>query len=233
MTLDVNNVTAGYGKITVLRDISMTVAEGDVVGVLGRNGMGKSTLIRCLSGLIKPESGTISLDGKDISLMPPHLRARQGITTVVQARGIFPDLSVAENLKMGQIAQGGNKPDRSSEVFEYFPRLEERLNQRAGTMSGGEQQMLAIGRGLMTYPKIMLLDEPSDGIMPMLVKQIGETLMEINRQEKTTIIIVEQNVQMVFAMVKHCIVMEKGAIVTQGTVEEISESNALHKYLAI
>lgn len=233
MTLVVQNVTAGYGNITVLRDLSLTVADGAILGVLGRNGMGKTTLIRCLAGLILPQAGTITLEGEDISRLPPHQRARRGITTVVQGRGIFPRLTVMENLEMGRVAAGGRKRNRLEEVLGYFPRLEERLRQEAGTMSGGEQQMLAIGRGLMTDPKVMLLDEPSDGIMPTLVQQIGVTLCEINRRENTTIVIVEQNVPMVFGMAQYCIVLEKGRLVAEGTCDDVSHSDVLLEYLAI
>lgn len=233
MTLVVQNVTAGYGNITVLQDLTLTVPDGTILGVLGRNGMGKTTLIRCLAGLILPQAGTITLEGEDISRLPPHQRARRGITTVVQGRGIFPRLTVMENLEMGRVAAGSRKRNRLDEVLGYFPRLEERLRQDAGTMSGGEQQMLAIGRGLMTDPKVMLLDEPSDGIMPTLVQQIGVTLCEINRRENTTIVIVEQNVPMVFSMARYCIVLEKGRLVAEGTCDDVSHSDVLLEYLAI
>ena len=233
MTLVVHNVTAGYGNITVLHDLSLTVASGAIFGVLGRNGMGKTTLIRCLAGLIMPQAGAITLEGEDISRLPPHQRARRGITTVVQGRGVFPRLTVMENLEMGRVAAGKRKRNRLDEVLGYFPRLKERLMQDAGTLSGGEQQMLAIGRGLMTDPKVILLDEPSDGIMPILVKQIGVTLCEINRRENTTIVIVEQNVPMVFSMAQYCIVLEKGRLVAEGTCDDVSQSDVLLEYLAI
>ena len=233
MMLGVRDITAGYGSITVLRELSLSVAEGGILGVLGRNGMGKTTLIRTLAGLILPSEGTITLNGRDITRLPPHERASLGVTTVVQDRGIFPRLTVLENLEMGRIASGRVRRNRRDEVLGYFPRLRERLGQLAGTMSGGEQQMLAIGRGLMTDPKVMLLDEPSDGIMPTLVQQIGETLGEINRREGTAIVLVEQNLPMVFAMAQHCIVLEKGRLVAEGSSEEVSRSEVLKEYLAI
>ena len=233
MTLDVREITAGYGSITVLRQLSLSVADGGILGVLGRNGMGKTTLIRTLAGLIQPSEGTIVLNGRDITRLPPHERASMGVTTVVQDRGIFPRLTVLENLEMGRIASGKVKRNRIEEVVGYFPRLRERLGQLAGTMSGGEQQMLAIGRGLMTDPKVLLLDEPSDGIMPTLVQQIGETLGEINRHEGTAIVLVEQNLPMVFAMAQYCIVLEKGRLVAEGTSEEVSRSEVLREYLAL
>ena len=233
MTLEVRNITAGYGSITVLRQLSLSVGEASILGVLGRNGMGKTTLIRTLAGLIVPSEGTITLDGRDITHLPPHERACMGVTTVVQDRGIFPRLTVLENLEMGRKASGKVKRNRLDEVLGYFPILRERLSQLAGTMSGGEQQMLAIGRGLMTDPSLMLLDEPSDGIMPTLVQQIGETLAEINRREGTAIVLVEQNLPMVFAMAQYCVVLEKGQLVAEGSCDEVSGSEVLREYLAI
>jgi len=233
MVLVTEKLHAGYGDIAVLRGVNFRVAEGEILGVLGRNGMGKTTLIRALSGLLPASSGTIQLDGDDITHLPPHLRAQRGITTVMQGRGIFPHLTVWENLEMGRIAAGGNKRSRLDEIMSYFPRLGERLGQAAGSLSGGEQQMLAIGRGLMTHPKILLLDEPSDGIMPLLVQQIASILVEINREEKMTIIIVEQNVPMVFTLTNHCIILERGCVVAEGTRDEISDSEVIKEYLAI
>jgi branched-chain amino acid transport system ATP-binding protein len=233
MSLEVENIDAGYGPIGVLRGVSFSVGRGEVVGVLGRNGMGKTTLIRALSGLVIPTAGAIRFEGCDITRLEPHKRARLGITTVVQGRGMFPKLTVRENLKMGRMASGRVNRDRTEEVLDYFPRLHERLGQLAGTMSGGEQQMLAIGRGLMTDPRLMLLDEPSDGIMPTLVTQIADTLTRINRTEHTAIVLVEQNVPLVFAMAERCIILEKGQVVAGGTRDEVSGSELMQQYLAI
>jgi ABC-type branched-subunit amino acid transport system ATPase component len=233
MSLEVENIDAGYGPIGVLRGVSLSVGQGEVVGVLGRNGMGKTTLIRALSGLVIPTAGAIRFEGRDITRLEPHKRARLGITTVVQGRGMFPKLTVRENLKMGRMASGRVNRDRTEEVLDYFPRLHERLGQLAGTMSGGEQQMLAIGRGLMTDPRLMLLDEPSDGIMPTLVTQIADTLTRINRTEHTAIVLVEQNVPLVFAMAERCIILEKGQVVAGGTRDEVSGSELMQQYLAI
>jgi ABC-type branched-subunit amino acid transport system ATPase component len=233
MTLEAHNVTAGYGPITVLRDVSMPVASGEILGVLGRNGMGKSTLIRCLCGLIQPDAGRIVFNGRDITGIAPHERARLGMTTVVQGRGMFAKLTVRESLEMGRIASGRARRSRVAEVLDYFPRLKERLNQSAGTLSGGEQQMLAIGRGLMTDPTLMLLDEPSDGIMPVLVNQIADILVAINRNERTTLVIVEQNVPMLFRMTDRFIILEKGQIVAAGSRAQIAASEVMKEYLAI
>jgi ABC-type branched-subunit amino acid transport system ATPase component len=232
MPFEAQDIHGGYGDIKVLQGISLRVGDSEILGVLGRNGMGKTTLIRCLSGLVPLRRGAITFDGEDISRLAPHERARRGITTVVQGRGVFPRLTVRENLEMGRVA-GGPKPSRLDEVVAYFPRLGERLNQAAGTLSGGEQQMLAIGRGLMTHPRLMLLDEPSDGIMPILVRQIADILSQINRKEKMAIIVVEQNVPMVFAITDRCVIIEKGRIVAEGTRDEVSRSDVMREYLAI
>ncbi len=233
MMLRAEDIHTGYGDIKVLRGVSINLGDGEILGVLGRNGMGKSTLIRCLAGLLPAWLGAISLDGKDITRLSAFERARRGLTTIVQGRGIFPRLTVRENLEMGRIAGGGGKRSRLDEVIGYFPHLGERLGQAAGTLSGGEQQMLAIGRGLMTHPRLMLLDEPSDGIMPILVKQIAEILVQINKNERMAIVAVEQNVPMVFAMTNHCVIIEKGRIVAEGTREQVSRSEVMREYLAI
>ncbi|MFN8683826.1 ABC transporter ATP-binding protein [Paracoccus sp. P2] len=231
--LEMKNVHAGYGDIKVLHDIDLTITDGEVLGVLGRNGMGKTTLTRAISGQIVPSAGKITFNDIDITRAPAHMRARAGLTTVVQGRGMFPKLTVRENLEMGRLASGKVKRNRTEEVLGYFPRLGERLSQNAGSMSGGEQQMLAIGRGLMTDPSLILLDEPSDGIMPTLVAEIAETLAEINRQSGLSIVIVEQNMPMVFSMATRCIILEKGRIVAGGTPDEIEKSGAIGTYLTL
>jgi len=233
MELELDRVSAGYGSTTVVRDLSLRICGPEILGVLGRNGMGKTTLIRCLAGTIRASAGSIRLDGREITQLPPHERARLGITTVVQGRGIFPQLTVRENLEIGRIALRRPRSNRLEEVLGYFKVLGERLSQLGGTLSGGEQQMLAIGRSLMTDPKVLLLDEPSEGIMPILVKQIGRILQEINRREKIMIIIVEQNVPLVFGLTDHCIIMEKGRTVADGTPQELSNSAVMKEYLAI
>jgi ABC-type branched-subunit amino acid transport system ATPase component len=233
MMLRAEGIHTGYAGIKVLQGVSINLGYGEILGVLGRNGMGKSTLIRCLAGLLPVWLGAIGLDGKDITRLSAFERARRGLTTIVQGRGIFPRLTVYENLEMGRIAGGGGKLSRLDEVIGYFPHLGERLGQAAGTLSGGEQQMLAIGRGLMTHPRLMLLDEPSDGIMPILVKQIAKILVQINKNERMAIVVVDQNVPMVFTMTDHCVIIEKGRIVAEGTREEVSQSEVMREYLAI
>jgi branched-chain amino acid transport system ATP-binding protein len=231
--LELAGVHSGYGNIAVLSNISFSMGSGEILGMLGRNGMGKSTLIRTVAGLLPVKAGLIRLNGEDVTALPAHVRAAKGITTVVQGRGIFPKLTVLENLEMGRIASGRVKVNRLQEVLAYFPRLRERLAQLAGTMSGGEQQMLAIGRGIMTDPRVMLLDEPSDGIMPMLVTQIGVTLAEISRQSGMMILLAEQNVPLVFSLTDRCIILEKGRIVAEGTRKAVLRSEVMKEYLAI
>jgi ABC-type branched-subunit amino acid transport system ATPase component len=231
--LELDSVHSGYGNIAVLSDISFRLDKGAILGVLGRNGMGKSTLIRTIAGTLPARSGVIKLNGADITALSVYRRAALGITTVVQGRGIFPKLTVWENLEMGRIASGRKKRNRIEEILSYFPHLSGRLNQLAGTMSGGEQQMLAIGRGIMTDPSIMLLDEPSDGIMPTLVTQIGATLGEISRRSGLSILIAEQNMPLVFGLTDRCIILEKGRIVAQGSRQAVSRSEVMKEYLAI
>ena len=231
--LSVKNIFAGYGNITVLNDVTFHLKKNNILGVLGRNGMGKSTLIRVLSGLIKPTKGLIELMGENITNYAPHLRAQKRITTIVQGRGIFPKLSVYENLLMGIISQKRKTNNRLDEVFSYFPIISDRLQQTAGTLSGGEQQMLAIGRAIMTDPEIMLLDEPSDGIMPALVDEITSTLKKINETNNISMIIVEQNVPMIFSLTDDCIILEKGRIVISGKKSDVENSQIMKQYLAI
>ena len=231
--LSVKNIFAGYGNITVLNDVTFHLKKNNILGVLGRNGMGKSTLIRVLSGLIKPTKGLIELMGDNITNYAPHLRAQKRITTIVQGRGIFPKLSVYENLLMGIISQKRKINNRLDEVFSYFPIISNRLHQTAGTLSGGEQQMLAIGRAIMTDPEIMLLDEPSDGIMPALVDEITNTLKKINQTNNISMIIVEQNVPMIFSLTDNCIILEKGRIVISGKKSDVENSQIMKQYLAI
>ena len=192
--LSVSEVVAGYGRGVVLRELSMSVQEGEILGVLGRNGMGKSTLIRVLAGLLRIRSGLLEVNGADLTRTPAHARARHGIAVVPQGRGVFAELTVTENLQLGRLAAIGRvRPERLNEVLGYFPRLAERPQQKAGTMSGGEQQMLAIARAMMAEPRLLLLDEPSDGIMPVLVQQIADNIREINRREGLTTVVQSRN----------------------------------------
>jgi branched-chain amino acid transport system ATP-binding protein len=191
--------------------------------IIGPNGAGKTTLISMISGHETPTAGEVWFKGRNITGWPV-------------GRGVFPRLTVRENLIMGRIAAGrarNKQRSRIDEVVYYFPQLKERLGQLAGSLSGGEQQMLAIGRGLMTDPKVMLLDEPSEGIMPVLVQQIARILADISRNEGMTLIVVEQNVPVVFALTDHCVILEKGRIVSEGSKEDVARSEVMQAYLAV
>jgi ABC-type branched-subunit amino acid transport system ATPase component len=232
--LQMSDVVAGYGRGVVLRELSLAVQEGEILGVLGRNGMGKSTLIRVLAGLLRIKSGRVEVSGIDLTRAPAHARARHGIAVVPQGRGVFSDLSVSENLHLGRLAAGKRvRAGRLQEVLDYFPRLAERPKQRAGTMSGGEQQMLAIARAMMAEPRILLLDEPSDGIMPVLVQQIADNIKEINRNEGLTTVVVEQNVPMVSRMASRCLILESGRIVASGSMDELAATGEVERHLGV
>ena len=232
--LKLKNVSSGYGEIKILKNISLDLDEGEILGILGRNGMGKSTLIKTISGLIKPYEGSIFFKDQNITSNESFQKAKYGITTVIQGRGIFSDLTVFENLIFGKIASGEKKINKIEEVFNYFPKLKERIKQKAGTLSGGEQQMLAIGRGLMTNPVLFLLDEPSDGIMPKLIHEIGDTILKINKEQKLSFIIVEQNLNLIKKTTQRYIVLEKGEVVNQGITNDIiKDENIIDKYLSV
>tara|TARA_B100000787_G_scaffold153730_1_gene128117 strand:+ start:6477 stop:7190 length:714 start_codon:yes stop_codon:yes gene_type:complete len=232
--LKLKNVSSGYGEIKILKNISLDLNKGEILGILGRNGMGKSTLIKTISGLIKPYEGSIFFKDQNITSNESFQKAKYGITTVIQGRGIFSDLTVFENLIFGKIASGEKKINKIEEVFNYFPKLKERIKQKAGTLSGGEQQMLAIGRGLMTNPVLFLLDEPSDGIMPKLIHEIGDTILKINKEQKLSFIIVEQNLNLIRKTTQRYIVLEKGEVVKQGITNDIiKDKNIIDKYLSV
>ena len=207
-----------------IKGISLEVDEGDIVALIGSNGAGKSTTINTISGLIRPRSGTITFDGVDIVRVPPHKIVDAGISQVPEGRGIFGRLTVLENLEMGAYRRGGNVDleEDLDKVYTLFPRLKERLKQAGGSLSGGEQQMLAIGRGLMARPRLMLLDEPSMGLSPILTEVIFQTIVDINRQG-TTLLLVEQNAQLALAIANRASVLESGEIVLQGSAAELRE----------
>lgn len=236
--LAVRNVESQYfGRVTVLHGVSLTVEEGQFAVVLGSNGAGKSTLLRTISGLIpdQPEKGTIEFEGVRIDRKEPEDIAALGIAHVVEGRGVFPELTVWENLQLGSYRRrnaAGVKRDLEW-VFSLFPRLEERLGQLAGTLSGGEQQMLAIGRALLGRPRLLLLDEPSVGLAPRLVSEIARVLQEINRQG-TTILLVEQNARMALQVAQYGFVLETGRIVLEGTAQELAANeNVQEMYLGV
>jgi branched-chain amino acid transport system ATP-binding protein len=223
--LQLDNVHTYYGHIHALKGISLVVEEGEVVTLIGANGAGKSTTLRTISGLLHAREGSIHLNGKDITRMPPHEIVVIGVGQVPEGRGIFPRLTVRENLEMGAytINNTAEISRRMEEVFSLFPRLLERVDQKGGTLSGGEQQMLAIGRGLMMKPHILLMDEPSMGLAPVLVDAIFDVIKKLN-QAGTTILLVEQNALMALRTASRAYVLETGRIVLSGSSLEVAQN---------
>jgi branched-chain amino acid transport system ATP-binding protein len=224
MLLEVTDLQVFYGRIQAIKGISFSVNEGEVVTLIGANGAGKTTTLKTLSGVRPVARGTVRFQGEDITKMAPHRRVQLGICQAPEGRGIFPGMSVLENLEMGVYARADRKSTAKDadleRVFTLFPRLKEREKQAGGTLSGGEQQMLAIGRALMSRPKVMLLDEPSMGLAPMLINQIFSIIREINAQG-TTVLLVEQNAKQALKLADRAYVLETGRIVGEGTGEAL------------
>ena len=229
--LELDNVHSYYGHIHAIKGITLSVEEGEVVTLIGGNGAGKSTTLRTISGLVRARQGQVRLKGKDITHMPPHEIVASGVGHVPEGRGIFPRLTVRENLEMGAftIDDSTEVGRRMEMVFGLFPRLKERINQKGGTLSGGEQQMLATGRGLMLKPHILLMDEPSMGLAPVLVEAIFDVIHELNQKEGTTILLVEQNALMALKYSSRAYVLETGSIVLTGPSQEIAQNPEVRK----
>jgi branched-chain amino acid transport system ATP-binding protein len=230
MLLDVEELSVNYGHIEAIRDISFAVEEGSVATLIGANGAGKTTTLKAISGLRKARTGRVVFDGQDITRMPPYERVTLGISQSPEGRGIFPGMMVRENLEMGAYARKDRSPKEIApdleRVYELFPRMRERFNQVAGTLSGGEQQMLAIGRALMSRPRLLLLDEPSMGLAPMLIQQIFSIIKEINAQG-TTVLLVEQNAAQALKRADTAHILETGEIVRSGTGAELEGDPAV------
>lgn len=228
--LKVTDLNCFYGAIHAIKDVSLEVADGEIVALIGSNGAGKSTTLRTISGLMKPKSGFIQYDGEDITGMPAHKIVGKGLVQVPEGRHVFANLTVMENLELGAYLRkdkAGIAKDLR-DVFVKFPRLEERKNQVAGTLSGGEQQMLAMGRALMSKPKLLLLDEPSMGLAPLLVREIFDIIKEIN-SDGTTVLLVEQNANMALSIADKAYVLETGRISLSGTARELAASDEVRK----
>jgi branched-chain amino acid transport system ATP-binding protein len=233
--LSIENLSVHYGAIQALHGVSIAVEPGEIVTLIGANGAGKSTTLRAVSGLIKASGGTITFDGNNLAGVAAHKILRLGMAQVPEGRGIFPNLTVDENLDLGAFARAKGKEVASDRerVFSLFPRLKERLIQRAGTLSGGEQQMLAIGRALLARPRLLLLDEPSLGLAPQLVQTIFKIIREINASG-TTIFLVEQNAHMALRVAHRAYVLEVGSVVMQGDAKTLAASDEVKKaYLGI
>lgn len=230
--LKMKNLNCSYGECQVLHDASLEVGEGKLVGLIGRNGVGKTTTLKSIMGLVPRKNGSVHFYDINLSDLPPYQIPRMGIAYMPQGRHLFPKLTVIENLKI-PIIKGELDKKILEEIFEYFPRLKERLSQKAGTLSGGEQQMLAVGRALITKPKMMLMDEPMEGLMPLLVKLIAETVKTIN-QKGTTILLVEQNLKTIKDICQGVYIMEKGTVVYEGTPSALeSAMDIQERYLSV
>ncbi|MBD5784967.1 ABC transporter ATP-binding protein [Cellulosimicrobium terreum] len=235
--LELQDMTVAYGRIEAVRGISITVEEGELVTLIGANGAGKTTTMRAISGIRPVSRGTVLFDGRDITRMKAHLRVLEGIVQAPEGRGIFPGMTVMENLEMGAYARKfptkAEHQETVDRVFELFPRLAERRAQVGGTMSGGEQQMLAIGRALMARPRLLLLDEPSMGLAPMVIQQIFRIIAEINAQG-TTVLLVEQNAQQALSRSDRAYVLETGEVVrTGGGRELLADASIKEAYLGV
>jgi len=233
--LTLNDIHVFYGEGHILHGIALYVDKHEFVGIIGRNGVGKSTLLKSIIGLLKLRSGSIQFKNRDITNLPPHKVCRLGISYVPQGREIFPDLSVFENLKLGTFSErnGPGPEDTFDLVFSLFSVLKNRLNQKGSTLSGGEQQMLAIARGIVGNPDIFLLDEPNEGLAPFLVKEIESRLRLMNQELGLSIILVEQNLDLVFRLVDRAYLLEKGAVIREGPTVNLKDDDLIRKHLAV
>ena len=228
--LKINDINVFYGAIHAIKGASLEVNEGEIVTLIGANGAGKSTILRTISGLLKPKTGSIQFEGQEIAGMPAHEIVKTGISQVPEGRRIFAEMSVLENLELGAFTRkdkDGIKADMEL-VFERFPRLKERIGQLAGTLSGGEQQMLAMGRALMSRPRLLLLDEPSMGLAPLLIKEIFTIIQDINKTG-TTVLLVEQNANMALSIAHRAYDLETGRITLSGDAKELAASDEVRK----
>ncbi|WP_336330128.1 MULTISPECIES: ABC transporter ATP-binding protein [unclassified Haloarcula] len=231
--LELDDVSAAYDTTPILRDVDLSVEEGEIVGVMGKNGVGKTTLLKTVMGLLEPSEGTISYDGTDVTTTSADERARAGIGYIPQGRDVFPKLTVEQNIKMGETIRSDSDETLYDQIYDYFPVLEERASQEAGTLSGGQQQMLAIGRALVSNPDLLLLDEPSEGIQPSIVDQISQDMQTINEDLGTTILFVEQNLGVIREMADRCYAMERGTVVDELGPSTIADEDAIAEYLAV
>lgn len=232
--LEIQGLSGGYARSPVLRDIDVSAGVNEVVGILGRNGTGKTSLMRAIMGLLPWAEGSIALDGREISGLPTHKRARAGIAYVPQGRGIFPEATLEENLRYGLLLADRSMGDRLPDhIFEMFPWMDERLRQRAGTLSGGEQQMLAIARVLVGEPKVLLLDEPTEGLAPAIVEGLRDSIREIAAGGRHAILVVEQNLRFVLTLASRGYVLEKGHIVAAGDANELQREEVVARHLSI
>src|SRR5579884_1688296 len=230
--LAISRLDAAYEGSQILRDVSIHLAEKQLVALMGRNGVGKTTALKCIVGLVKPTSGEIAFSGKRLNEMSPEDRARSGIGYVPQGRDIFPHLTVWENLKVSLVVHGAKANGQVDRVLELFPVLKEMLGRKGGVLSGGQQQQLAIARALLTDPKVLILDEPTEGIQPNIIDQIGETLCKIRNEGKMSILLVEQYLDFCLEVADRFYVMDRGAIVAGGPIKNLNQE-IVKKYLTV
>ena len=231
--LDARSLVSGYGRMPILHDLDLSVADGEYIGILGHNGMGKTTLLRTLVGHIKPMSGTIKFDGQDITTLAPHRRARLRIGYVPQGREIFPALTVRENLLMGALAGSGGKARIVEEVLEDFPRLRPLLDRNGRALSGGEQQLLAMARCLCGQPRVMLLDEPTEGIQPSIIDEIADLLNALRGRINLSIVLVEQNLDFIKALSDRVLLMHRGEITQTITPAELDDPEIVNEFVGM
>ncbi|WP_323671835.1 ABC transporter ATP-binding protein [Candidatus Poriferisodalis multihospitum] len=232
--LQASDLRAGYGSAAVLHGINLSLAAGERAAILGRNGVGKTTLMRALSGEISPTGGTLTFQGTDLMPLRPHERARLGIAHVPQGRDIFPKLTVAENLKVGAAAVRGSADAKIDEVYDEFPLLAERRRARGGSLSGGQQQILALARALVSEPKLLLLDEPSEGIQPSILDEIAEAIDHINLARGITVLVVEQNLDFAARIAERGLIMDKGEIIENVAIAALHDDRDLQRtFLAL
>ena len=231
--LTVAGLDAGYGDIPVLHQISMAIASGESVGILGHNGMGKTTLLRCLIGALKPSAGSVQLNGHDVTRLAPHGRARLGMAYVPQGREIFPALSTRDNLRMGLVKTGERSPAELDALLADFPRLVPLLDRPGGSLSGGEQQLLALARALAGRPKILLLDEPTEGIQPSIIEEIAQTLTSLRDRLGLTIVLVEQNLDFIATVSQRVVVIKRGQLGAEIPREHLSDLAVMSEYTGV
>ncbi|WP_436911033.1 ABC transporter ATP-binding protein [Halosimplex marinum] len=231
--LETDSLTVGYGDTPILRDVDLRADEGEIVGIVGKNGVGKTTLMKAIMGLLDPDSGTISYDGTDVTGWSADERAKAGIGYIPQSRDVFEDLSVEQNLLVGESVNDEAERLLYDVVYDYFPILEERADQKAGTLSGGQQQMLAIGRALVGNPDLLVLDEPSEGIQPSIVQGITEDIPAINEELGMTVLFVEQNLGVIQGMAERCYAIERGTIVDELDSAQLRDDDVVAEYLAV
>jgi branched-chain amino acid transport system ATP-binding protein len=233
--LETKELSSGYGKVQIVNNVNIDIKKGEIVALIGRNGVGKSTFVKTVIGLLPANSGKIIFrDGEDITRMSANKRARSGLAYVPQGHGIFPDLTVEENLTVGTLINSSRKKEADyARIYDYFPRLAERRKQVAGTMSGGEQAMLSIGRGLINLPEILLLDEPSEGVQPNIVEQMGDIVLKVSEDFHLTVLLVEQHMGLIQQCSERAYVMDKGTIVTELDKNGVNDDTVISQYLSV